>query len=65
MESRKLLANASLFRLHRHAQEQDPGDIRHTVPEGENTRHAPFHSYTMKQAIQERFIIDVLKDYTR
>ena len=34
------------------------------VPEGGNTKHVSFHSYTMKQAIQERFIIDVLKDYT-
>ncbi len=27
-------------------------------------RHRPFHSYTMKQAIQEGFILDVLKHYT-
>ena len=27
-------------------------------------RHRPFHSYTMKQAIQERFILDVLAHYT-
>jgi type I restriction enzyme R subunit len=27
-------------------------------------RHRPFHSYTMKQAIQERFILDVLRHYT-
>ena len=27
-------------------------------------RHEPFHSYTMKQAIQEGFILDVLKQYT-
>src|SRR5438552_3374697 len=27
-------------------------------------KHDPFHSYTMKQAIQERFILDVLKSYT-
>ena len=29
MESRKLLCQRQLLRLHRHAQEQDPGDIRH------------------------------------
>ena len=28
------------------------------------TKHRPFHSYTMKQAIQERFILDVLANYT-
>ena len=27
-------------------------------------KHRPFHSYTMKQAIQEGFILDVLKNYT-
>ena len=27
-------------------------------------RHRPFHSYTMKQAIEEGFILDVLKNYT-
>jgi type I restriction enzyme, R subunit len=27
-------------------------------------KHKPFHSYTMKQAIEERFILDVLKSYT-
>ncbi len=28
------------------------------------SKHRPFHSYTMKQAIQEGFILDVLKNYT-
>ena len=27
-------------------------------------KHKPFHSYTMKQAIDEGFILDVLKSYT-
>ena len=27
-------------------------------------KHRPFHSYTMKQAIQEGFILDVLRSYT-
>src|SRR2546428_5590988 len=27
-------------------------------------KHRPFHSYTMKQAVEERFILDVLKAYT-
>lgn len=33
------------------------------APEGE-TGHRPFHEYTMKQAIEEGFIMDVLKHYT-
>lgn len=32
-------------------------------PDGE-TGHRPFHEYTMKQAIEEKFIMDVLKNYT-
>ena len=32
-------------------------------PDGK-VKHRPFHSYTMKQAIQEGFILDVLKNYT-
>ena len=33
-------------------------------PDGGLVKHRPFHSYTMKQAIQEGFILDVLKNYT-
>jgi hypothetical protein len=33
------------------------------APEGK-TAHRPYHSYTMKQAIQEGFIVDVLRNYT-
>jgi type I restriction enzyme R subunit len=32
--------------------------------EGDVVQHRPFHSYTMKQAIQEGFILDVLQHYT-
>jgi hypothetical protein len=32
--------------------------------EGGEVKHRPFHPYTMKQAIQEGFILDVLKNYT-
>src|SRR6266436_3312276 len=35
------------------------------APDAEGkVKHRPFHSYTMKQAIEERFILDVLKAYT-
>ena len=33
------------------------------APDGE-IGHRPFHEYTMKQAIEEEFIMDVLKNYT-
>jgi addiction module HigA family antidote len=32
-------------------------------PEGK-VKHRPFHGYTMKQAVEEGFILDVLKSYT-
>ena len=32
-------------------------------PDGQ-TGHIPFHEYTMKQAIEEGFIMDVLRNYT-
>ena len=32
--------------------------------EGGEVKYRPFHGYTMKQAIQEGFILDVLKNYT-
>ena len=64
MESRKLLANASYFAFTATPKNKTLEIFGTPVPEGGNTRHVPFHSYTMKQAIQERFIVDVLEDYT-
>ena len=32
--------------------------------QGHEVMHKPFHIYTMKQAIEEGFILDVLKYYT-
>ena len=64
MESRKLLSNASYFAFTATPKNKTLEIFGTPVPEGENTKHVPFHSYTMKQAIQERFIVDVLKDYT-
>ena len=64
MESRKLLANASYFAFTATPKNKTLEIFGMPVPDGGNTRHVPFHPYTLKQAIQERFIIDVLKDYT-
>ena len=58
-------SQCELFRFHRNAEEQDAGDFRRAAyDEGGQIKHRPFHSYTMKQAIQEGFILDVLKHYT-
>ena len=64
MESRKLLSNASYFAFTATPKNKTLEIFGAPVPEGGNTKHVPFHSYTMKQAIQERFIIDVLTNYT-
>jgi len=65
MEGRKMLTNASYFAFTATPKsktleifgEPDP------QPDGK-VKHYPFDSYTMKQAIQEKFIRDVLENYT-
>ena len=64
MESKKLLLNASYFAFTATPKNKTLEIFGTPVPDGGNTRHVPFHSYTMKQAIQEGFIIDVLEHYT-
>ena len=64
MEGKKLLSNASYFAFTATPKNKTLEIFGTPVPEGEKTRHVPFHSYTMKQAIQEGFIIDVLANYT-
>jgi type I restriction enzyme R subunit len=65
MASRKLLKDASYFAFT--ATPKNKTEELFGVPyagEGGKVKHRPFHSYTMKQAIQEGFILDVLKSYT-
>ena len=64
MESKKMLANASYFAFTATPKNKTLEIFGAPVPEGGSIRHVPFHSYTMKQAIQEGFIIDVLANYT-
>ena len=64
MESKKLLPNASYFAFTATPKNKTLEIFGTPVPESGRTRHVPFHSYTMKQAIQEGFIIDVLRHYT-
>ena len=65
IEGRKMLANASYFAFTATPKNKtlelfgDPS----SQPDG-TVKHLPFHSYTMKQAIQEGFILDVLENYT-
>jgi len=64
MESKKLLTNASYFAFTATPKNKTLEIFGTPVAGGEHTRHAPFHAYTMKQAIQEGFIVDVLAHYT-
>ena len=63
MESRKMLTNASYFAFTATPKNKTLEIFGTPAPEGGTTRHVPFHSYTMKQAIQEGFIVDVLANY--
>jgi type I restriction enzyme R subunit len=64
MESRKVLPNASYFAFTATPKNKTLEIFGAAKPEGDKVKHVPFHSYTMKQAIQEGFILDVLKHYT-
>lgn len=66
IDARKMLTNASYFAFTATPKNKtlemfgipQPADAEGKV------KHKPFHSYTMKQAIDEGFILDVLKSYT-
>ncbi|MGA9754855.1 MAG: type I restriction endonuclease, partial [Desulfobaccales bacterium] len=64
MEARKMLPNASYFAFTATPKNKTLEIFGEPVPEGDKVRHRPFHSYTMKQAIQEGFILDVVANYT-
>jgi type I restriction enzyme R subunit len=64
MEARKMLPNASYFAFTATPKNKTLEIFGEAVPEGGQVKHRPFHSYTMKQAIQEGFILDVLRYYT-
>ncbi|CAK0775331.1 type I restriction enzyme, R subunit [Gammaproteobacteria bacterium] len=64
IESRKLLPNASYFAFTATPKNKTLEIFGVPYSEGDEVKHRPFHSYTMKQAIQEGFILDVLKYYT-
>src|SRR5207237_5973800 len=64
MEARKMLPNASYFAFTATPKNKTLEIFGAPWPEGDVVKHRPFHSYTMKQAIQEGFILDVLQNYT-
>jgi type I restriction enzyme R subunit len=64
MESHKLLPNASYFAFTATPKNKTLELFGEPYEVAGHVKHRPFHSYTMKQAIQEGFILDVLKSYT-
>jgi type I restriction enzyme R subunit len=65
MEAKKLLPNASYFAFTATPKNKTLEIFGEPMPQPDGkVKHRPFHSYTMKQAIQECFILDVLKYYT-
>ena len=65
MESRRLLPNASYFAFTATPKNKTLEIFGTPDPQPDGTvRHHAFHSYTMKQAIQEGFILDVVARYT-
>lgn len=66
MAARKMLTNASYFAFTATPKNKTLEMFGEPLPpdaEGK-VKHRPFHSYTMKQAVEEGFILDVLKNYT-
>ena len=64
MESGKMLANASYFAFTATPKPKTAQVFGERVMRDGKECFEPFHSYTMKQAIEERFIMDVLANYT-
>jgi type I restriction enzyme R subunit len=65
MEAKKLLPNASYFAFTATPKNKTLEIFGEPDPQADGpVKHRPFHSYTMKQAIQEGFILDVLAHYT-
>ena len=65
MESRRLLPNASYFAFTATPKNKTLEIFGGADPQADGmVKHSAFHSYTMKQAVQEGFILDVLAHYT-
>lgn len=65
IEGRKMVKNANYYAFTATPKNKtlEMFGLPYPKPDGE-IEHRPFHEYTMKQAIEEGFIKDVLKNYT-
>jgi type I restriction enzyme R subunit len=64
IEAKKMLPNASYFAFTATPKNKTLQMFGVPYPTADGTGYRPFHSYTMKQATQERFIVDVLENFT-
>lgn len=64
VEGRRLVKTASYFAFTATPKNKTEEVFGTPYEEDGEIKHRPFHVYTMKQAIQEGFILDVLKNYT-
>jgi type I restriction enzyme R subunit len=63
IEARKMLPNASYYAFTATPKNKTLEIFGEPVEGDGAVKHVAFHSYTMKQAIQEGFILDVLRNY--
>lgn len=65
IEGRKMAPNANFYAFTATPKNKtlEVFGVAYSKPDGE-TGHRPFHVYSMKQAIDEGFILDVLQNYT-
>jgi type I restriction enzyme R subunit len=64
INSRKMIKNGSYFAFTATPKNKTLETFGVPVKNGEKTSRYPFHLYSMKQAIDEGFILDVLENYT-
>jgi type I restriction enzyme R subunit len=63
IEGRKMVKNASYFAFTATPKNKTLEMFGVSYREGDQIKHRPYHVYTMKQAIEEGFILDVLRNY--
>ena len=64
METRRMLPNASYFAFTATPKHKTLQMFGEEYEEGDEKNFRAFHTYTMKQAVEEGFIVDVLSNYT-
>lgn len=64
MKARKMLKNASYFAFTATPKNKTLEMFGIPYKEGDDTKYKAFHNYTMKQAVEEGFILNVLQYYT-